>query len=773
MYRVGIIQNESEAIRSGYANVHRNLLKIGLPPEYSLELFNVVNIDRLFHPGDDLYITNFDSIVVTTNATSDLHVRQVMESNQSAFCEFLQLGRGLFVSSQKKLGVADGRNLKEGRTGFLPDTFDFQTIQRPNDEKDSGQGVIKFAKSDSIVLKFPNIITEDETRDHCINNGFRRHMYRSMIKPIEHGVYEPLIVDQSYSAPSDRWLLVTNSVSQQGERIVLSTIAIDWELHDHLLENIILFITEGVPKVAFINKDTMIHDDFDYLVSSAKLSKVSCRVYDSIKDVEKQPKDIHTTFIFSPGFTKRQVEAFVKRSEKISPILPGKKYMRVYYFQQFKDNSALVQYSNFSTFDVLTDNATLWIESKYRGKMWDNSFWTTYEILSMMLASNVDMHPYISGVLKDIKKHYNDASYDNVAGATCGLFELLLKLRNDYSKDLVNEGFDDKQILRTGNWLLSRYATLSLYDLQTLASIITRYRDQVSDIQLVIDPSIWNAILDRLKVSTENLPDDLTEQEECRAIELSLIFNNAQVFADHLVMLHKKQDSDGKWTNVRRTADVLVFFLKNVNQIKNDYPLDDMLYHGVRFLYGSYNKMNSNWDNDIQTTAQAIQAINLYNSIYSYSTQDFLSTLGLESDKVYAASVMRNVSVSMNELRDEITKYTKSISVLNSQVCEKQLMIDDQQSKLNLNQSTINELNKEIGNWKATVNEDQQTIKRSRGFSFAGWALFLSVIVYLAFNYPQQTLEELIHIDILGIVIAFVFGLIASLIISGKIDINK
>lgn len=755
MYRVGIIQNESEAIRSGYANVQRNLLKIGLPADYSLELFNVVNIEKLFLAGDDCYIMNYDSLIITTNTTSDFHVREILETNMDAIADFLQRGRGLFVSSQKKLGVTDGLDSFEGRTRFLPEQFDFQTIQRPKEEKDSGEGVLEHVSDDIMLFKYPHVITEEETRDHCCNNGFRRHMYRSMIRPLTQGVYEPLIIDKSHKTKDERWLLVTNTVSQFGERIVVSTIAIDWEMHNHLLENIILYITEGVPKIAFINKEANNHDDFDYLMSSAKLSKVAFRTYNSIRELESQPIIIHSTYIFSPGYSSKNVEAFVKKFESKEKNLSSKKYIRVYYFEKFKDSTALVQYSNFSTFDVLTENATLWIKSRFCGRMWDNSFWTTYEIVTMMLASKVDMHSYVSGVLKDIKKHYSDFSYDNVAGATCGLWELLLALSNDYDNELVNEGFDNNQLQGIENWLIARSSTLSNYDLQTFASIVVRYNYDFS----IINSTFWDTILKRLEESLENMPEDLTEQEVCRAIELGIILEKEQLIANYIAILHKKQDSNGKWTNIRRTASLLVFLLSHFQRLNKVYPLEEILYNGIRYLYSSYNKQFSCWDNDIQTTAQAIHALNLYNGLFNYSTQDFLSTLGLESDKVYAASVVRNVSNSMNRLRDEINNATKTITSLKSQI--------DNYAK------QLRELDNEKAKWQENSEIEHHNVKFFRAASVAWGALFIAVIIYLAVHYPMRILQEMMHIDIMGIVGGFVFGLAATYLINGKYVIKK
>ena len=755
MYRVGIIQNESEAIRSGYANVQRNLLKIGLPVDYSLELFNVVNIEKLFLAGDDCYIMNYDSLIITTNATSDFHVREILEANMDAITNFLQRGRGLFVSSQKKLGVTDGLDSLEGRTQFLPEQFDFQTIQRPKEEKDSGEGVLEHVNANNVLFKYPHVITEEETRDHCCNNGFRRHMYRSMIRPLTQGVYEPLIIDKANKTKDERWLLVTNTVSQFGERIVVSTIAVDWEMHNHLLENIILYITEGVPKIAFINKEANNHDDFDYLMSSAKLSKVAFRSYNSISELERQPINIHSTYIFSPGYSGNNVEAFVKRFESKGKNLPSKKYIRVYYFEKFKDSTALVQYSNFSTFDVLTENATLWIKSRFCGKMWDNSFWTTYEIVTMMLASKVDMHSYVSSVLKDIKKHYSDFSYDNVAGATCGLWDLLLALSKDYVNELVYEGFDNNQLQGIENWLIVRSSTLSNYDLQTFASIVVRYNQDLSN----INSTFWNTILKRLEDYLENMPEDLTEQEVCRAIELGIILGKEQLIANYIAILHKKQDSNGKWTNIRRTASVLVFLLSHFQHISKVYTLEEILYNGIRYLYSSYNMQLACWDNDMQTTAQAIHALNLYNGLFKYSTQDFLSTIGLESDKVYAASVVRNVSNSMNRLRDEINNATKTITSLKSQV--------DNYSK------QVKELDNEKTKWQENSEIEHHNVKVFRAASVVWGALFIAVIIYLAVHYPMRILQELIHIDIMGIVGGFVFGLLATHLINGKYVIKK
>jgi len=757
MYRVAIIQNESETIRSGYANVIGKLSQIPLLASYSMELFNVVNIDRLFKSGDN-NIQHYDSIVITTNATSDKYILDKLRSHKDDIEAFLLRGKGIFIASQKKLSTSCINDSGDkGRTTFLPDIYDFFTIQRPKEEKDSGEGNISFNSTTSVLLNYPNKVSCEETICHCKNNEFKRHFYRSYIVPLTKGVYESVLIDDSYENVPNRCLLATNLVPQNGERIVISTIALDWEFHVNLLTNIIVYITEGQPKVAFVGLPHNKVNDYDYLLSSAKLSKIAYKAYDSIKTIDSTLLGIHNTYIFSPNYTKPEIEEFITTvNSRVGYNI--KQYIRIYYFEHIGNSLALVQYSNFSSIDILIDNAILWLTSKFDGRMWNNSFWASYDILIMMNETGVSPEPYIVNILDDIKKHYTDNNYDGVVGATCGLLEILLIWQEKYPHVLAGASIVHSDIQQTINWLLSKFPSQSNYDKQTIISTLHKYNSLILKLGLSVNIPDENDLKQQLDNTSINDFSKITELDICRLIEWHIIQNNTDGINNCLIQLKNRQNVGGKWVNIRRTATILVSLLSNIKSLSYNDILDDMIYNGILFLRSSYNWKFSNWDNDIQATAKALHAIGLYNSIYKYSTQDFFKTLEVESDTVYAASVVLNVSENIRNLRND----TNEISV----------KLKDINQKYNAAIETIERQNSTIENLNTKVRKAAMSITASRTFAVISGSLFLAIILYLAFKYPVRALQEIRQIDIVGIIGGFVVGLIFTSFINRQIDKN-
>ena len=481
MYRVAIIQNESEMLRSGYTNVAPKLNSIKRLSRYSFELFSVVNISKLFLEGDS-QLKHFDSLIITTNTTSDKTVLTVLQENKDSITNFLASGKGIFIASQKKLSTSCFDHNKDlGKTMFLPELYEFFTVERPKAEKDSGIGNISgYDKEEHILLHYPTKVTAETTTHYCENNEFKRHFYRSHIIPKSKGSYLPIFVDTSYEDVKSRNLLMVNLVPQNGERIVISTIAIDWEFHENLLTNIITYVTEGLPKVAFIDNASVTHGDFDFLLTSAKLSKIPHEIYNHTSEIRKELFGIHNTYIFSPDWNEKDVGEFLKSIELLHDTSVKKRsYVRVYYFKKIENILTMTQYSNFSTIDLIIDSSVLWVNSKFTGGMWNSSFWVTYDILIMLYEIGVDVRTYITPILKDIKKHYTEYSYDGVTGATCGLIELMLLLDTRYHDELLKEGYNAADFIGMLNWIVDKYESQSTYDKQTVILTLNKYHDEI------------------------------------------------------------------------------------------------------------------------------------------------------------------------------------------------------------------------------------------------------------------------------------------------------
>ncbi|MBK9043198.1 MAG: hypothetical protein IPN97_08425 [Saprospiraceae bacterium] len=617
MYRVAVIQNESEMLRSGFTNLIPKLNGIKRLSQYSFELFNVVNIQKLFEEGDK-NLKYFDSLIVTTNATSDKTVLTILQKNKNLISDFISSGKGIFIGSQKKLSIPDSdfdSTKDAGKTNFLPALYDFFTVERPKKEKDSGEGNISINnKQEHILLQYPTIVTAELTKKHCERNEFKKHFYRSHIVPTSSGSYLPIFEDTSYDSPKTRELLMINLVPQNGERIIVSTIAIDWEFHENLLTNIITYVTEGLPKVAFIDNANIKHGDFDFLLTTAKLSKIPHVIYDSVKSIRKELFNKHNTYIFSPDWKEKDITDFLKDINSSNGNVIGKKsYVRVYYFKQIDKILTLTQYSNFSTIDLITDSSVEWVNSKYENKMWNSSFWVTYDILIMFYEIGVDIGTYIAPILKDIRKHYADFSYDGVTGATCGLIELLLLIEKKYPKELTKEGYSSEDIKGMLKWLTDKFSTQSTYDKQTVILTLHKYHYEIiSSNKFGIDAQKYSDLLYEVKASPSSDYSHFEEYSEidlCRSISVCLVCGEKEnEILELLRQLKRIQNPSGKWTNTVRTAHALVFLLNNFKVLKeipnSDVSIDDLIYNGILYLRSEYNWKN-HWDNDIQATAKS------------------------------------------------------------------------------------------------------------------------------------------------------------------------
>ena len=71
---------------------------------------------------------------------------------------------------------------------------------------------------------------------------------------------------------------------QKSEKIVISTIALDWAGHYELIENILYYLIIGIPSVAFISKSSP-SKEFEFIISEAELSKISYISYNSLDEV--------------------------------------------------------------------------------------------------------------------------------------------------------------------------------------------------------------------------------------------------------------------------------------------------------------------------------------------------------------------------------------------------------------------------------------------------------------------------------------------------------
>lgn len=639
MYKVAVLQNESEMLRSGYANVAPRLARLPRLSDYTFDVFSATNITRLFQSGMSS-LSGYDSLIISTNSTSDSVILDHLREGKGLLEEFVLSGKGILVTSQKKLSTSSyDANSDTGKTLFLPTPYEFFTVERPKIEKDSGQGKIAlFPESKNeypthILVSHPRTVTTEIIETHCQQNDFQRHYYRSHIIPLYTTKYQSVLLDTSYEDVSVRNLLMVDANPLNGERVVVTTMALDWAFHEELLENILVYITEGVPQIAFIDSTARHHADFAFLLTNARLSRLPYEIYQDIGQIKSELYPLHNTFIFSPEYEASKIDQFIRRVQAETAEKPRQRhYKQIYFFRKIANQLIMQQYANFNQLDLMVDQSLVWLDTQFNGMMWERGFWKTYDILMMMHDLEGEISKYLHPVFLDIKKHFKEYSYDGVLGVTCGLLDLVLTVRSKYSTIMTEIGFGDFEIRGMLDWIFSRLKVSSLYDAQTVTLTIKKidnagFASITSNIDQDKYMSLQSLVFDGLHASDFDIKS-YTELDICRSLDFALLRSSQETeVRELLTYLRELQSLDGAWTNVVRTGHVLVFLLNHISELRSKIDttidIETMIYNGILFLRSMYSWQQGNWGDDLQSTTKAVHAIGLYNIYFRYSTQDF------------------------------------------------------------------------------------------------------------------------------------------------------
>jgi len=668
MYRVAIIQNEVEMQHSGYVDsVPKYRERFDFNFDVAFNRFSGVNINKLFREGEDLLI-EYDCLIIGTNATSDSDVYNFLQNqeNKNILNEFIQQGKGLLICSQKKIisdtNISIDGGYKVRKTNFLPEDYEYNVISRPIGES-SADGNIKMVDQNyniaqSFIFNVPHSISDIVIKEHCENNDFQKHYYRDYICPKKESAYFPLLVDQRI--PVRNTLMVASP--KRNEKIVISTMALDWAGHYELLENLIHYLMLGLPEVAFITKNNVNEGVFKFLVTEAELAKIPYGKYTALESISKSKLfDYHSLFVFSPMYTETEVSNFwdlVKNS---------KSYIRLFHYRHINDNPSndliLVNFSQSRQIDSQKQAVETWLISLYKNKFWDNSFWKSYDVILALINLGVDIKPYIVGLFNDINAHYNDGSYDGVLAPTCGLLEILnlICTNPSYTSTLPNA---NNMLEETINWLITKYNNTSNYNKKFI--IRSFYRaDLMEKIKKSFpDDNSFISELRSVAITETTAIKDKFEIDLCLDIETCLIYNIysnqdeqriKKKIKDCLNVILLAQQQNGRWeNNLGKTARILLFLMEHEKKIATD-TVSKHIELGINALRKAYNK--NNWDNSIVTTAVSISALVLADHRAKYESKDFLSQI---SQEVKLISSYNSLSLALETLSRVLDLYNKS-----------------------------------------------------------------------------------------------------------------
>ena len=624
MFRLALVQNESEMLRYGWADIRPFLSTL----EYGFDSFTAENIEDLFI---GIRRGLYDCIIIATNACNDVNVLDRLIENKELISDFLAEDKGIFLSFQMRLTDRE-------RTGFLPDKLDIQMLNRP-EVGVQGELAVEGGTPKHVLLRYPNKIKKETLIFQCLHNEFVKSLYKGYVCPLDPSKYDSLVWDRKYK---DRRDLVLSLRQDLVGRIVISTIVFDWQSHKGFLENSIRFVVEGQPFIAVMEKKGANSSvDFQYLLENLKFNKIPHRVY-QVVDFENAnfPFDVHKTFIIDPSWSLDEV----KSSQLMNIKERSGRGSKIIMFDKGAHGQPIVsQIGGIENVEVMLGNSIAWIESQFNEGRWQNSFWATFDVLDLLVWLKKPVDHYRSQILAKISPHNIGGSYDEVMGATCALlkiyFWLLGKGSNEYK--------------RTLKWIRQRLSQVSFYERCAALSTLQELSEKIEG-RTVAD------IRHQVIADAQEVKEELRIYRGVQTLFTFNHYNDAKQLAESLFAL---QEPNGCWVNTSRTGSILFLLLKIQSVSEEPSSLhDQMIYMGINYLKDKYNPISGSWNNDVPSTAKALKAIVEFEKKVSFPIDELLGTLKRhrENEKhIQAIDLASSTNERLRKHGEEVEKSLK------------------------------------------------------------------------------------------------------------------
>lgn len=673
MYRIGVLINENEVSHSSYADTCSILEKPVTLGDKKKELYKFViydkfNIDSLFNVDSDLFVEKLDSIFIATNATNNIEIYTALIEHKEFIEEFINSGHGLFISSQKKLSVKKGENEKS--VGFLPTKYDYTLFDRP--EESSAVGKISTLNSNGFILSYPNRISDELIDYHCIHNDFMPHKYRSFIIPNNSSQFTTILIDntsaetppqlENYPEKYRKLLLVSGNLLQ---RVIITSMALDWAAHDELLENILIYITEGSSPFAFALKQNEHNSIMNSYILRAKAAKLSFREYvqETTTNLINSP---HSIYVFSPLYTGEEVDSFCQ--------LASQQERRISIYHIVGDipsaSFRLYHYTTSTSIDQIKIEVANWFTRIFYPNLWGKSIWSYSYILNMMKDLQINYNYFLPHLYNELSLHFSkgeqiNGSYDNVINATCKLLELLSIIFENYvgEEEIFNKFPIENLKRKVELWLNEKLFDGNFYSNFDLLYILSAlYKSNYTINQNQEQQREINSKTQNIITSYRN-----NNYTKCSNVVLcQLLFLISELFQNRtipenkasslieeiLLLLRSRQNDEGEWKNLSETAEVTLNLLDITFNGSGMYEfpiIENSVMSAIEYLYRSYNFKTYCWGNDINTTAKALHAIGLYDKNKNYSANDFFNEISIQNLRLSEISNRENeVTVSQN-----------------------------------------------------------------------------------------------------------------------------
>ncbi len=420
MYKVAVLMTSGKMIAYPYSNLKNYVRQFRQSDIYDFVIFTQETFDECFA---FLKLGKFDSLVICSNTSNDLDVKNELENHKSDISEFIKAGHGVLILMQyglltnnQILDIIDPSIFdacaEKGLYSVSPIELSKQTI-----------GEVEF-NSDSILLQYPNNIIKETFVNQALKNPFREAIAPGFIKDYQMAYFSGPI-RYTIDGESDPICICSGSDTK---RIVITTLPVDLQEQLPLLENMISYICRGRPainllkckdssKCVFYSSSNSCNCEIESLLKKVNVHYTSRDIIDPQTDYNR----IEERAKYNLVCDKRVLNGCLKEEERVLPIrtalsfvIPG------------DETNSTVLIAEKSIIKKWVDLGLVWIESRLddKAEKWD-TLDTTKEVA--LLYSHIGKTPnsYIKKKIFDYLQKHNinknsnaPFSFDGVDNAT-------------------------------------------------------------------------------------------------------------------------------------------------------------------------------------------------------------------------------------------------------------------------------------------------------------------------------------------------------------------
>jgi hypothetical protein len=725
MYRVALVQNQSEMAHYSHADCRSFFTNIGYTPV----LYTGENVADL---AEDLYKQRLDGIIFSSNCFNDKIIRNTVfgAPTSSKIRGYIERGGGVIIFHQLRLAQQRCAHLP-----FLPDEIaNLSLMARPKGEP-ATTGRLEFgpAGQGNTCSLYPQELNIDDIERR--NEKFQGlpGLYWHYVSASRFDHWDVLIEDKTIGEQARQLLLLTKDTIRF--RVVVCALPADWQRVDTLVKNVCVYAIEGPHSIAIIKNNEFRSNAFEFFLESLHATKFPHRIYSTTSDqkefIRNINNNIHSEFVFSPFVSEASIlpELMAAIEEKTKSGLAKK--------IQFDTQAGIVRSFSVTGRERFSRRLLAYIELRVAEELThgyiDESFWATVESLQCLKDIPFSQFDYASlgaTLLELCDQHDRDGSYDEVIGASCALLWLRHYLLGNQNEATQN----------TARWIRARNQT-------------AHHREQVLALSTLVECGLAESsereLLERILHWAE-VPS-LSETDLLVYLNASLLIGRnafVQAFARGLVL----KQQDGKWTDLDITATATNLLIVALRRIKDERSVEEpvekevrqSIFSGMIYLRSALPIGEARvpdrypWEGKASASLKCLRAWTRFDEFIDFPVNELFDTLTkVETLSRIAIQGAQNISVlrSVIEERNRLLAQNKELAASSATQLAVQLECQRQVAE---NTESLEFLKTNL----------LPKVKRQRNFSLIAISIIsyiMILIIYTLATDPQPTLTSVMY----------------------------